>query len=199
MMEYFSRAKWLAAAFLILFPALAGAASVNIVLPSIKGPTGAEIKVPIMVQKPNGLAAFETFVLYDPAGLEPVSNTPAEPSDLTQNSQFEGQVVSPGRLRIRMAQAEAVKGPGPLCTIAFRIKDAQALKPLRLEGARAIAEDLTDLEVVVVAETSDNMSDFNRFVYALIKLLFSVGVFLILYKISNLIDKISAGIEKKQD
>jgi len=191
-MEYLSRAKWLAAAFLFLFPALAGAAPVTVVLPSIKGRAGAELKVPIVVQNPNKLAAFETYVIYDPAGLEPLSDTPAESSDLTQNSQFESQVVSPGRLRIQMAQADAIKGPGPLCTIAFRIKDEQALRPLRLEGVRAISEDLKDLEVVVVeetsGETSGETSNLTRFIDAIIRLLLGVGVFLILLRIARLVD-----------
>jgi hypothetical protein len=192
MMEYLSRAKWLAAAFLFLFPALAGAAPVTVVLPSIKGRAGAELKVPIVVQNPNKLAAFETYVIYDPAGLEPISDTPAESSDLTQNSQFESQVVSPGRLRIQMAQADAIKGPGPLCTIAFRIKDEQALRPLRLEGVRAISEDLKDLEVVVVeetiGETGGETSNLTRFINAIIRLLLGVGVFLILLRIARLVD-----------
>jgi len=192
-MEYLSRAKWLAAAFLFLFPALAGAAPVTVVLPSIKGRAGAELKVPIVVQNPYKLAAFETYVIYDPAGLEPLSDkTPAESSDLTQNSQFESQVVSPGRLRIQMAQADAIKGPGPLCTIAFRIKDEQALRPLRLEGVRAISEDLKDLEVVVVeetsGETSGETSNLTRFIDAIIRLLLGVGVFLILLRIARLVD-----------
>jgi hypothetical protein len=182
----------LAAAFLFLFPALAGAAPVTVVLPSIKGRAGAELKVPIVVQNPNKLAAFETYVIYDPAGLEPLSDTPAESSDLTQNSQFESQVVSPGRLRIQMAQADAIKGPGPLCTIAFRIKDEQALRPLRLEGVRAISEDLKDLEVVVVeetsGETSGETSNLTRFIDAIIRLLLGVGVFLILVRIARLVD-----------
>jgi len=192
-MEYLSRAKWLAAAFLILFPALAGAAPVTVVLPSIKGRAGAELKVPIVVQNPNKLAAFETDVIYDPAGLEPVSDTPAETSALTQNSAFESQVVSPGRLRIRMAQSDAIKeAGGPLCTIAFRIKDEQALRPLRLEGVRAISEDLKDLEVVVVEETSGETggetSNLTRFINAIIRLLLGVGVFLILVWIARLVD-----------
>jgi hypothetical protein len=102
----------------LLGPAAAlPAEDLTISLPSIRAMAGAEVRVPISVDKAVDLGALEIDLAYDARILEFVS---LEPGPMN-TGMVESRVVQPGLLRIGSIAEPSLAGSGILFVAAFKV------------------------------------------------------------------------------
>ena len=121
------------------------------------GVKGAFVKVPVEVVEASRIGSMDVALAYDPSVLRAVWVGKGE---LTASALLYGNVGSPGRVLIAMADPGGITGNGSIATIEFEVlgeanaKSVLALTGLEANGVDALAVPLANgTGIFTVAET----------------------------------------------
>ena len=135
----------------------AHAATVTVAAPTAKGSSGSEVKLPITVKGAPGVGAIQFGLQYDPAVLEavvgPDGGGVVDAGDLAGDGGLIDSDLTPGRLAIKFATIQGVKGDGTMFLAHFKvIGKAGQISPLTLDRTRAWEATNDSFEILATNE-----------------------------------------------
>jgi hypothetical protein len=140
----------LAAILLVLFTAIASAATTSLSVSDAQGSPESTVKVPIRITGASNVGAMEIVLTYDSTVL---SVTGVEKGALVKNSLFDSNRDTPGIVAIGVADTNGINGDGSVANISFNVVGKIGdTSPLTLETAQL--NDVTTYIDILVSKTS---------------------------------------------
>jgi len=148
----------LAAILLVLFTAIAAAATTSLSVSDAQGNPESTVKVPIKITGASNVGAIEIVLTYDSTVL---SVTGVEKGALVKNSLFDYNKDTPGIVAIGAADTNGINGDGSVANISFNVVGKIGdTSPLTLETAQL--NDVNTYIDILVSKTSGTFTVAQR-------------------------------------